>query len=161
MRIDIFQSLIAIVFFPTENASMPIASAMWFLPCLFVTNIIYALLDRFGLQMKTLIILFIAICGAVYSSLFDYMLPLTLEPVAAALLFMLVGEYINIYRIQESICSNKYIIICLLVIEAVLAFVNGSVDFRSARFHNILLFFTNGFLGTIIYWGGFKLDSGF
>lgn len=153
MTIDIMQALRAIVLFPTDNANMPIASAMWFLPCLFLVSVIYSFLDIFKFETKAVIVLLISVCGAVYSHFFDYMLPLTLEPTAAALFFMLMGEYIKKNCPYETFLSKKLFIIGLLLIEAALAFVNGSVDLRSARFHIAPLYFINGILGTIVYFG--------
>lgn len=152
--VDIVKSLRAIVFFPTDNTNMPIASAMWFLPCLYLASVIYSILGRLNFKVKTVVIFLITICGTVYSSLCDNMLPLTLEPLAAALMFMLVGEYIKMNRLNMVVTDHKpFYIFGLLALEAFLAFINGSVDLRSARFHIVPLYFINGILGTFAYWG--------
>lgn len=152
-KLTLLSSLKAIFLFPTDSLHLPIASALWFLPCMFIAGVVYNDLGRFSLKTKTVIILIVSAAGAVYSGLSDYMLPLTLEPAAAALLFMLAGEWIKEKKINETVSSKWYLIAGLLITEAALAFLNKSVDMRSARFHIVPLFFLNGIMGTLAYWG--------
>ena len=143
----------AVLLFPTDNAHMPISPALWFLPCMFLTSLIYAVLGKLSLGKKSVVILAAAVAGAVYSGLSDYMLPFCIEPTAAALLFMLVGEWIHRRCVDEKLLSKWYYIVGLLCIHALLAFINGSVDMRTARFHFVPLYYLNGVLGTLAFWG--------
>ncbi len=152
-KLSLLSSLKAISLFPTDNLHLPIASSLWFLPCMFIASVVYNVLGRFSLKTKTVIVLIISAAGAVYSGLSDYMLPLTLEPAAAALLFMLAGEWIKEKNINGLVFSKRYLIAGLFLTEAALAFLNKSVDMRSARFHIVPLFFLSGIMGTLAYWG--------
>ena len=142
----------AVLLFPTDNAHMPISPALWFLPCMFLTSVIYTALGHLNLVKKAVAIIAIAITGAIYSEVSDYMLPFCIEPTAAALFFMLIGELIREKTITKYL-SNSYFVVGLLILEAVLAFMNKSVDLRSARFNMVPLFFLNGVMGTLAYWG--------
>lgn len=147
-------SLKAVLLYPTDIDNMPIAPALWFLPCMFLTSISYSLLSRLDFKLKSSIIVFIAALGMVYSSLNDSMLPFAIEPMTVALGCMLVGELIkkNNNRVMEWL-DKSWIIILLLIVEAMLAILNGSVDMRSARYHNCFLYLFNGIAGTLAYWG--------
>ncbi len=41
----------------------------------------------------------------------------------------------------------------MFFLELILAYFNGSVDLRSARYNIVPVFILNGILGTIVYWG--------
>ncbi len=142
----------AILLYPTDNKNMPISPALWFLPCMFFTSVIYTALGRLNLVNKAVAIIAVVITGAVYSGVSDYMLPFCIEPTAAALFFLLIGELIREKKTTKYL-SNSYFVVGLLIFEAVLAFMNKSVDLRSARFHVVPLYFLNGIMGTIAYWG--------
>lgn len=147
-------SLRAVVLYPSDMSNMPIAPALWFLPCMFLTSIVYSLLSRVSFKLKTLIIVGISSLGMLYSSLVDTMLPFTIEPMTVALGFMLVGELIK--KKQELVMrwlDKLWLVLIVLIVEAILAMVNKSVDLRSARYHNCILYFLNGTFGTIAYWG--------
>lgn len=147
-------SLRAVVLYPSDMSNMPIAPALWFLPCMFLTSIVYSLLSRLSFKLKTLIIVGISSLGMLYSSLVDTMLPFTIEPMTVALGFMLVGELIK--KKQELVMrwlDKLWLVLIVLIVEAILAMINKSVDLRSARYHNCILYFLNGTFGTIAYWG--------
>lgn len=176
---SIFMTIRALMLYPTDMENMPFAPALWFLPCFWICNLIYACLDnafcdrRFrgnacaenkcnkfiinfrGFEHgKWIFIIVIAATGMTYSTLSDKMLPFALEPVAAGILFMLIGQIVKLYK--EKIfywLSKSWIVILMLLTEVTLAFVNGSVDMRSARYHNCLLYIINGTIGTLVWWG--------
>ncbi len=105
-------------------------------------------------KAKWALIVLVAVVGMAYSSLSDIMLPLCIEPLAVALLFMFVGEKIKEYEKSIFTLLNEWrIVVLLLSIEAVLALINGSCDMRSARYHNCLLYIINAVSGTLAYWG--------
>lgn len=151
---SLHNSLKAVLLYPSDIDNMPIAPALWFLPCMFSASIVYSLLSRLDFKLKAYIIVCISTLGMTYSQLFDRILPFTIEPMTVALGFMLVGELIkkNNNRVMEWL-DQSWIIILLLMVEAMLAILNGSVDMRSARYHNCFLYLINGIAGTLSYWG--------
>ena len=147
-------ALKAVLLYPTDIVNKPIAPALWFLPCMFLTSIVYSVLSRLNINLKTCIIVCLTILGMTYSSLYDSMLPFAIEPMTVALGFMFIGELIkkNNNRVMEWL-DNVWVIIVLLIAEAFLAVLNGSVDMRSARYHNCFLYLLNSITGTLAYWG--------
>lgn len=135
-------SLKAIALYPTDMSNMPIAPApaLWFLPCMFLSSIVYSLLSRLGFRVKALAIVGITALGMLYSSLSDIMLPFAIEPLTVALGFMLIGELIN--KKQELVMNwidKSWLVVILFAVEVILAMVNKSVDLRSARYHNCII----------------------
>ena len=49
--------------------------------------------------------------------------------------------------------EKTWLVGCTLLIEAGIAFYNGSVDLRSARYHNCILYIFNAVTGTMAWWG--------
>ena len=145
-------SLKAVLIYPTDINNMPIAPALWFIPCMFYAVLLYSLLSKLTWSVKDPVVAMITVAGMIYSSMFDVMLPFAIETMAVALGFMLVGEIIKRNQnITISRIDRWWVIIILLGIEAVLAIVNGSVDMRSARYNNGILYNINSITGTLAY----------
>ncbi len=60
-------SVRAVLFYPTDMGNMPIAPALWFLPCMFFTSIMYSLLSRLEFKLKASIIVTIFVLGMLFS----------------------------------------------------------------------------------------------
>ena len=151
---SVILALRAIVLFPTDMQNMPYAPALWFLPCFYLCNLIYAFLSETLGKTKWIAIIMLAVAGFTYSSLSDYMLPLTLEPLMVVPLFMLIGELIKNNNEKIFHWLNKYwILVSLIILDCFLVYVNGSCDLRSARYHNCVLYIIDAVLGTLILWG--------
>ena len=150
----VLQAIRALLLYPTDMENMPFAPALWFLACFWICNLIYACVDNVLGKQKWIPILIISSMGMTYSTLSDEMLPFALEPVAVGILFMLIGQLIKQYN--EKIfywLSKDWVVILMLLVEALLAFLNESVDMRSARYHNCLLYILDGTIGTLTWWG--------
>ena len=152
-KITFYSALKAIFIFPTDNTNMPISPALWFLPCMFLSSLVYTALGNISFGKKSIIVLSLAVISTVYSALSDYMLPFCIEPTAVALFFMLIGEWMRKEKTYEPMISKPIFVVGLIIIEAVFAYINKAVDMRSARFHIVPLYFFNGVLGTVAYWG--------
>ena len=147
-------ALRAVLLFPTDMQNMPFAPALWFLPCFYFCNVIYVFLtDKLGFY-KWIAIIVLAIGGFTYSTLTDYMLPFTLEPIMVTPLFLLIGEFIRNNNDNIFHWIDRYwFLISLIFLDSILVFINGSCDLRSARYHNCALYIVDAVLGTLILWG--------
>ena len=135
---------------------MPFAPALWFLPCLFISSVLYELISKLfnKFLFKSLVVVGIGVLGIVFSGLSARMLPFTLEPVCTGVLFMLIGELLKLKgeRVFNYFYSHSIAIFVFWIISVVLAFVNPCVDMRSARYCIGPLYVLNGILGTLAYW---------
>lgn len=159
MQFNILNMLKALIVYPTDMPNMPFAPALWFLPCMFLTNFIYDLLSlKTKEKTKHIIVLSIASLGSIYSHYDLPILPFCIEPFCAALLFFDIGYIFKKYKIKNYFKSNYLIFILLMLAHIVLTFLNiGSVDMRSARYHIVPLYFINGCLGTYAFYYGIQL----
>ena len=154
--------------YPTQGVAL--GGPLWFLPCMFVTDFIFNL---FMTKIKNkkiagVLLCLLAIGGAIYASR-DIVkmetdpsivnplpvLPFALEPALAALLFMLLGYLLKKHG-QKLLDLPWWLLPILFVAAGKLAYINPTVDMRSARFCIIPLFFLNGFLQTICWWNFFR-----
>ncbi len=154
---NLILSLRAIILIPTDMDYIPFAPALWFLPCFYLSNVVYSIIrNRFGKRVWVPIVI-IAIIGMSFSSISEVMLPFTIEPFAVALLFMYLGEKA---KEKEDLLfqwlDKWWVVLLLFIIEAILALINGSCDMRSARYHNCFLYIINAVLGTTAWFGFFR-----
>lgn len=153
---ELVNMIIAVFVYPTDMAHMPFAPALWFLPCMFITNILYSIISKYArtMKLKGIIIAIITICGIIYEQMDLPTLPWTIETVATAVFFWYVGELIfKKYFVISKFLNNKIIVLLIWSISVILAFTNGCIDMRSARYYIAPLYLLNGVLGTIAYWG--------
>jgi len=151
---NIVLALRAVLLFPTDMQNMPFAPALWFLPCFFFCNLLYAFLSEKLGKNKWIAMMLLATVGFIYSTMTNYMLPFSLEPLMVTPLFMLVGEFIKENEEKIFHWLNKcWILLGLTVLDGILVYINGSCDLRSARYHNCGLYIVDAILGTLIIWG--------
>ena len=151
-------NIIAILFLPTDMKNMPFAPALWFFPCMFLTDIVYTTIMKKTKSFKIggVIIVLIATIGGIYSSISTVMLPFAIEPTMTALLFWYIGNCLKRYsdnnRINGIMNMQPKVLSAVFLISVVFAFLNKCVDMRSARYYIVPLYFFNGIFGTIVYW---------
>ena len=153
---EVWNTIIAVCLYPSDINHMPFAPALWFLPCMFITNILYSVISKYASTMKEkgIIVGIITVCGVLYEQMELPMLPWTIETVATAIFFWYMGELIsNNYFVLSKLLNKKIIVLIIWSISIILAFTNGCVDMRSARYYVAPLYLLNGVLGTIAYWG--------
>jgi fucose 4-O-acetylase-like acetyltransferase len=148
---DVSNSLKAVFLYPTDKDNIPIASALWFLPCLFEVEILYSLVSsKFKLRSKSVLAVIVAVIGFLYSKMGTAMLPCALQPITMAYPFMVLGELLKKYYVEITrILDKKSCFWGCFVAFMAIATLNGSVDLRSGRFGEyIFAFVLTGMLGT-------------
>lgn len=147
------------VFFYNTEAGMPIAGALWFLTALFITDILFFVLDRY-LRNRIIFILAIIVLS-LFGTLARNILPFTL-PFALSAGFVGLGlfgigvllkraSYSDIYKRLDSLKPIlKYsILVFLFVLTCFLIFFNGAINMRDGRYSLIPLFWINATLATV------------
>ena len=144
----------ALIIFPTEMKSMPLAPPLWFLPCMFLSdNLFNMIMLKTKKNLQAVLIITIVAIGLIYENTKMPMLPFSIEPVLTGIGFMYLGYLIKKFGAKFHITGNKSVeTLLMLIVAAALAFMQGSVDMRSSRYHFGLLFMLNGLLGTVAYW---------
>ena len=126
----------------------------WFLPCLFVTEIVLFLLFRAFKNKRVILILIpiFLVIAAVYQKYKLGALPWQIDLIPIASVFLLVGTcYNEFYFYIKKIKGIKEVllIIALALLGGVLGFcnyysINEPIDMQAGRFGNVLLMFLSG-----------------
>ena len=124
---------------------------LWFLPCLFISEILFYMIRKIkNKYIQYLIEIIIFIVGIILCN-FKIILPFGIETAFVSLLFLSIG---NIYgKFEEKINSKKYIIIPVILIFYILAYVyNGGISMLGHKYGIPYLFVLGAISGTgIIY----------
>ncbi|WP_415324821.1 acyltransferase family protein [Clostridium perfringens] len=147
------------------NLVMPIAGALWFLTCLFFTEVFFLVLRRNIRSEKLLfiIILIISTFGTFFNKIFSFRLPWGIDTA-----FVTIGFYYGGYKLKKFNIKKKWnrlfdiptitLILCF-IINLFMSFINGYVNLRIGTYGFFLLFWFNAFFAIIIYFNiSYKLD---
>ncbi|MGN0458470.1 MAG: acyltransferase family protein [Eubacterium sp.] len=152
-------SAVAVFIFPTIMDEMPFNPALWFLPCMFLTSVLYNCLHTVtkGIVIRLFAcIFFFAVVCIILSYCGINLLPFCISPTLIALLFFFIGDKLKIVKYKRELKHLFNIpilyLILFVLLDILLVLLNGSVDLRSVRFHNVGLYFINSLLGVFIAW---------
>lgn len=133
-------------------------SALWFLPCLFCTEIIFDLLKRVLRKDNILFIGVLTICiiGCIYNELNLISLPLELNTAFIAIGFYFCGylwknkaEDLFKLKIKKRWISVMLIIICLIMV-VIISEINQGIYMYDEIYNNYFLAYIGGILGTFL-----------
>jgi acyltransferase len=124
--------------------------SLWFLPCLFLTELIYFTVARTSRYWLLLALLFV---GYVNYRLHHFMLPFSFDVALVALYFYAAGHLLKkpvsaIAGLSPVVKGLVALVSCLMVIY--LANVNGRSDMSSNSYHNFFLFLVGAFTGILM-----------
>ena len=145
--------------------------ALWFVPCLFLTELLFFFISKCKAWLKTVICILLGIVGYVFT--LDFMpqifreLPFQAEVAFSALPFMLIGNALvkkaGLDGIQKFFIKNKIAawigvavsvvcVICLTNLNALFLPVDAKahVSMGSNQLGNILIFYVNAVIGSIM-----------
>lgn len=149
-----FEPIFKLLFFPTQNHEA--LGALWFLPALFFSDILYFLLFKLvkDEKAKSVIIAVLAIFGNLAPSLFPFRLPFALDTTFVGMGMLHIGFLFSKYE-SQSFCGKLLNLkppICIVfsVLFLALIFVNGTVHMRSGQYAFIPLFWINAVGSTLV-----------
>lgn len=134
-----------------DSGWLPHNSLLWFLACLFVTEIIFFLTDSISKTKLTLgfSLLLFAVCGYIDSVYFAVRLPFSIDIAFTAIVFYGLG-YLLKDHLLGSDSAIGFVIICLLTGFG-LGFINDRVDMNYNVYGNPLLFYASSFFSIYGY----------
>ena len=134
----------------------PLDIALWFLPCLFVTEIIYWFVNKYKKTRRMYLVLsVIGLIGYISSIWSPYRLPWSIDTAATAVIFYCVGHR---YRNLEMDIRKIHLIWKIMVIAAFailgfgLGMLNGKADMNYNHYGNPLLFYCGAFAGIYLWY---------
>lgn len=151
------EPLIRLVTYNTRK--LPIAGALWFLTALFFAEVIYIILDRLIKisLVRTIVVFLISIAFSFEMNMTTFRLPLTIDIAFVCIGFYELGRLFKKAAEKYSLKEAKSVIVIpvgagLLLVNAVLAFVNEYVNIKSGWFGIVPLFWFNAVLGSGAYY---------
>ena len=135
-----------LLFFNTDG--LPIAGALWFLTALFITDFVYFFINKYVKKdiFKSISVIFIFLIYYLFRKNTNIIFPLALGPAISGLALYHIG-----FKLKEKILNiNIILLILLTIINCILIFKNGYVNMRMEIYANVLLFFINSILSSII-----------
>lgn len=119
----------------------------WFLPCLFVAEIMFLIIRKVIKNDYVLIIVSSLITISPFILNLGQGITLIIFRCCIALGFVCLGYFV--YPIQKDINLSKIKIAMLFCINIILSILNGRVDLYKITFNNVLLYFLCAILGSI------------
>lgn len=124
------------------------SSPLWFLTCLFVSELIlYFVLKHSKKQYIVFIIL--AVVGYCYTLITKFPLPWNIDVALIATGFMYIGNICRKHNVIDKFKNRKYIAVLFFVLLISILF-NSQIDFNLRNFGNIILTYVGGVSGTIL-----------
>lgn len=136
--------------FITTTYNMPIESALWFLPALLWTTLMYAVIDKAMIKNKTVLIILITFVGCTWTKYIHY-LPWGINSAMSALGFFAFGHWFRsngeekFGKVSEAIgkkCIGFFIWVALIALTAVLIMMNDNLNIRTGTFGILALGYT-------------------
>lgn len=140
--------------------------AVWFLTAMFFAIVIYACVDSIRNRIVVdIIVLLLAILGNLWTTIFNFRLPWALDVSLVAVGIMHVGRKFSECKDNNLVSKlwNLRLVplAIMLLITAVLIFINGEINMRTGEYSFIPLFWINAILSIIVLVNiSIKIDTG-
>lgn len=126
-------------------------NVLWFLACLFITEILFFILRSHFIKQYILIIvtITISILGYIYSFSGFPRLPFCMDISLIAITFYCGGYILKDLMLKDKF--NKFVVFILFVSGAFFSYINGRIDMSSNQYENYPFFLIASF-SSIIFW---------
>lgn len=148
---DAINNFIGVFYAQGDNDYMNWGIPMWFIPCIFLTFVIFGFVNRISNKyLHFLVILLLVAIGFIYASNFNFKLPWSIDIACVSLIFYALAYHIKSVLVKLKFKSTIFWLLGALVIHFVFVFLNPKVDMYRAIYNNEFLFAINGISGTIV-----------
>lgn len=157
-NLDPLNGVIGLFYAQGDRAYMDWGIPMWFLPCIFLTFLLFSFVKTITLRNIQYVILFFLISfGFLYPLFFDFKLPWSIDVACVSLIFYSAGNFLKMKLVELK--SKKLLIALIVVLFLItfLSFLNLKIDMYRSTYGNIPLFILNGFAGSVLVILFFKL----
>lgn len=123
---------------------------LWFLPCLFLSFLLFGFITSIKNRLiQYLILIFFIGFGFVYPHYFEFKLPWSFDVACVSLIFYKTGNFLKNRLVALN--SNKvgFWVIGILFLCTFLALLNSKVDMYRSMYGNMVLFIITGLSGTL------------
>ncbi len=127
--------------------SLRVNIPLWFLPCIFVVQCLWYVIDKYGGRMKVLFVLAASLIGYFMPVLTPVRLPWGADVALTGVVFFALGGALRQRKLTDGMSRHRLIVVFLLLsgLNLVFNFMNKTaapnVDLNILRFGNYLLFY--------------------
>lgn len=150
---SITKNLLGIFYSQGQLEFMRWGVEMWFLPCLFLTSILYFRLAQLALAAQVMLVLFCAALGFMLPKLLPVRLPWSIDIALIAVGFFWLGHKLQAWIFSFKLnLKNAAIIFTALFINILFYYFHGArVDMYQAIYGELVSFYLSAFGGILFY----------
>lgn len=132
---------------------------LWFLPCLFITDLLFLISKKyFKHDYKVLfLIILLSIIGFLYNTYIPFRMPWGIDIAFTGVVFYSAGYFFKKNYKNTLLRTNYSFIVVLFLTHIILSFTNPRVDMYKLIYNNYFLFYTSAFSGILTYIYIFKM----
>lgn len=139
-----------------NTVGMPVPGALWFLSAMFCADIIYYLMHKKieSIRLLSISSLIIMIFGILAIKIFPYKLPFAIDAGFVGIGIFHIGYLFQIYANQKWISyimnMHRWKIMLVVIVDAIIIFINGNINMRTSMYSNFVLFIINVIISAIV-----------
>jgi fucose 4-O-acetylase-like acetyltransferase len=158
-----FKPLVGIFYGNGIDNWLGMNTPLWFLVCLFSTQILFGLIykkiQNFSFLSQMLIFFIIGLIGVKVSKVL--FLPWGIDIALVSVLFLFIGNKFKMCNFLQSIKFTNWCLLLSVTVFFITSLLNSTVDMNNRLYGNIFLFYTSGISGSIFILLLSKLASRF
>lgn len=143
--------------FTVSSINFGQSQALWFLPCIFITELMFYLIVLKVKNNKSILcVLFVlSLLGYSYSKFTNVRLLYSSDIALTAIVFYGLGyivknsRKINVYLTRAS--EKLYLILFMFILDCILSWINGITDMRNLVYNNYFLYYFSAISGILSY----------
>ena len=145
---SLFKYLFGLLYSRGGTSWMAWSSPLWFLTCLFVSELIlYFVLKHFKKQYLLFFVL--GVVGYGYTVITKFPLPWNVDVALTGACFMYIGNTCKKYTVLERFSKPKHAMLLFVILTISIMF-NSSIDLNLRNLGNILLTYSSGISGSLL-----------
>ncbi|WP_298237234.1 acyltransferase family protein [uncultured Algibacter sp.] len=150
-NLDPLQGFIGVFYAQGDVQFMDWGIPMWFLPCIFLTFLLFSFVNKIRFDMlKGFVLIILVTLGLVYPVFFEFKLPWSIDVACVSLIFYSAGSFLKNRLIELRSAKKLFLLtVCCLLLSVSMSMVNSKIDMYRSQYGNIALFILNGFMGTL------------
>ena len=126
---------------------------MWFLPCLYLTSILYYFMAEMSIHKQFAIVVFCALTGFTLPQILSYRLPWSFDVALVALGFFWLGHILMAYIQKYTLSWKSFLFLLMLFGVSVMTYrlQTERIDMYQAIYGEYLLFYLSAIAGVLFY----------
>lgn len=128
-------------------------SALWFLTCIFICNLLLYLILKISksYKIRIMIVILLVSVGIIMNEFFTILMPWSIDTACICIFYMYLGYILKNIDIKDISIKSKYVFYISLILYISLSFINRGVNISIGIYRNYILFIIASLNG-ILFW---------